>query len=212
MYLSPDFPFQEMLRRWNYATRLATDGNGRGTSIVRESSDGPVFWAAHSSPSIKSKRRLESVMQNVSLVRGTTQLSKFHYASLAMPLLALAVLFTWRNQALAQVDSAYVSPKVTPYVFNGDLSKLPPATPSSLRSADRKTILGTFIGGPRPTIGSPDPLWHPGVSGAASSTTLAPGVTPPAFTTPSPNFNTGQPGDEPPDDNGAVGPTTTLRL
>jgi hypothetical protein len=122
-------------------------------------------------------------MQNVIVVRGTTRLSKF--ASHAMPLLALTLFLMSGIQGLAQVSSgapAYVSPKVTPYVFNGDLSKLPPANPSSFHAPERKTIPGTFIEGPRPMIGPPDPLWHPGTIGGINAATLAPGVTPPQFT------------------------------
>src|SRR6266702_118944 len=162
-----------------------------------------------------NKHRSERVMQNVSVVKGTTRLINF--ASLAMPFLALTVVLTSASQGFAQVSApasapAYVSPPVTPFVFNGDLSKLPPANPSSLHAPDRKTIPGTFIEGPRPTIGPPDPLWHPATSGGKNAATLAPGVTPPAFTTPSPNFDTGQPGDGPPDDNGAVGPNHYIAI
>jgi uncharacterized repeat protein (TIGR01451 family) len=67
--------------------------------------------------------------------------------------------------------------------------------------------------------GPADPLWKPdkkqGTSGGltpGSPGGLAPGVTPPEFLNPSPNFDSDQPGDGPPDDNGAVGPNHYIQI
>ena len=118
-------------------------------------------------------------------------------------LLALTLCFAFGSgdRAAAQTNSpAYVSPPVAPYVFNKDLSKLPPSAPKNLPAPALRTIPGAPTAPHRP--GFADPLWQ---NRATGTSTLAPGVTPPQFTNPAPNFDTSQPGDGPPDDNGAVG-------
>ena len=125
-------------------------------------------------------------------------------------LLALALLFVPANQAFAQGNgAAFVSPPVSPHSFNGDLSKLPKAPLTNTPAPPLRINPGRPVAPPRPP-GPPDPLWQPGRANTAS--TLAPGVTPTQFTTPSPNFDTGQPGDGPPDANGAVGPSHYIAI
>ena len=118
--------------------------------------------------------------------------------------LASTLAFAAGSQAAEDNASPNVSPKVTPYVYNGDLKIAPKAKPSKLHPVEEKEIPGTFIEGPRPVRGPPDELWHPGFNRGPGKN--IPGVTPLEFTTPFPNKDTNQPGDGPPDDNGAVGP------
>jgi len=119
-------------------------------------------------------------------------------------LLAPVLLSIAANPAFAQGNgSVFVSPPVRPYNFDGNLSKLPKASPGNTPAPPLRITPGAPVAPPKPP-GPPDPLWQKGRANTPS--TLGPGVTPPQFTTPSPNFDTGQPGDGPPDANGAVGP------
>jgi uncharacterized repeat protein (TIGR01451 family) len=134
----------------------------------------------------------------------------YESSSFSRPFFAvvLAVVTFLAIQATSQTNSStYVSPPVAPHVFNGDLSKLPPSPPKNLRAPVRKTLPGAPIVPHRP--GFADPLWQNRIT---SSSTLAPGVTAPQFTNPSPNFDTSQPGDGPPDANGAVGPNQYIAI
>lgn len=127
-------------------------------------------------------------------------------------LLASCLLLVPVNRAFAQGNhSVSVSPPVTPYSFSGDLSKLPKGAASNANAPVPQRIkAGTFNTTPRP-LGPPDPVWQKDPAGHGAGR-LTPGVTPPQFTTPSPNFDTGQPGDGPPDDNGAVGPNHYIAI
>ena len=122
--------------------------------------------------------------------------------------LIVTLLFSSVNQVFAQDNSQKSLHKpVKPYVFHGDLSKLPKDTgkhPPALAPA----INPEFPLVPFTPLGLPDPKWQKTL-GSEKSSAAGPikssGVTSPQFTTPSPNFDTNQPGDGPPDDNGAVG-------
>jgi hypothetical protein len=111
-------------------------------------------------------------------------------------------MFICENSAWAQTAPE----PVKPYVFDKDLRTLPPPPPET-RKAHRPGTRQDFEPTPfRP--GPPDPLWHQGERPrtlAPTSRLLAAGVTPSEFLTPSPNFDSNQPGDDPPDTNGAVG-------
>ncbi len=134
---------------------------------------------------------------------GSKRLSIF--TNVAWLIVSVAAMFIAENNAWAQ---AQTTPEpVKPYVFENDLRTLPPP-PAETRKAHRPGTKQGFEPTPfRP--GPPDPLWHPG----ERPRTLAPiaprmfaaGVTPSEFLTPSPNFDSDQPGDGPPDANGAVG-------
>jgi len=126
-------------------------------------------------------------------------------------ILALASTLAFAAGSHAAQDNApQVSPKVTPYVYSGDLKQAPKAKPSKVRPVEEREIPGTFIEGPRPVRGPPDELWHPGFNSGPGKN--IPGVTPLEFTTPFPNKDTNQPGDGPPDDNGAVGPNHYIAI
>jgi uncharacterized repeat protein (TIGR01451 family) len=113
------------------------------------------------------------------------------------------------GSAAAQSNApAYASQPVVPYVFNQDLSKLPPSPPMNLPAPALRTMPGAPVVAPLGLSG-PDPLWQNGIPGTS---TLAPGVTPPQFTNPVPNFDTNQPGDGPPDANGSVGPNHYIAI
>lgn len=130
-------------------------------------------------------------------------------------LLALTFIFAFTAIPVsAQQNSAnYVSPPVTPHSFRGDLRKLPPAAPLHLPPVPRR-IRPNFVAPPPLPIGPPDPLWTHGAQpeSGLQPKSLTPGVTPPQFTNPFPNFDTSQPGDGPPDDNGAVGPNHYIAI
>jgi len=130
-------------------------------------------------------------------------------------LFALTFIFAFTAiPATAQQNSTnYVSPPVSPHSFRGDLRKLPPAAPLHLRPVPRR-IRPNFVAPPPLPIGPPDPLWQHGAQPETrpQSQILAPGVTAPEFTNPSPNFDTNQPGDGPPDANGAVGPNHYIAI
>jgi len=125
--------------------------------------------------------------------------------------LALTLAFMSGATGIAQDNRAtYVSPPVSPHTFRGDLRKVPPSAPLHLPSPPRRINPGFPVAPPMP-VGLRDPLWQMTLGGG-SSQKMAPGVTPPQFTNPSPNFDTGQPGDGPPDDNGAVGPNHYIAI
>jgi uncharacterized repeat protein (TIGR01451 family) len=115
--------------------------------------------------------------------------------------LCAAVSFVDENSASAQAATE----PVTPNVFDKDLRTLPPPPPET-RKAHRPGTKRDYE--PKPfQPGPPDPLWHPERAPQPRSLET-PGplaVTPSEFLTPSPNFDTNQSGDDPPDANGAVG-------
>jgi uncharacterized repeat protein (TIGR01451 family) len=117
---------------------------------------------------------------------------------------SLAAMFIGANGAWAQTAPE----PVKPYVFDKDLRTLPPP-PAETRKAHRPGTRRDYEPTPfRP--GPPDPLWHPAekprtLAPITTDRLLAAGVTPSEFLTPSPNFDTDQQGDGPPDANGAVG-------
>ena len=129
----------------------------------------------------------------------------------------LALTFTLAFFAIPgvaqQYGANYVGPPVSPHSFSGDLRKLPPAKPLNLPPVPRR-IRPDFTAVPPLPFGPPDPLWQKGAlpEGRTPSKTQTPGVTPPQFTNPVPNFDTSQPGDGPPDDNGAVGPNHYIAI
>jgi uncharacterized repeat protein (TIGR01451 family) len=115
--------------------------------------------------------------------------------------LCAAVFFVGENSARAQAATE----PVRPHVFDKDLRTLPPPPPET-RKAHRPGTKRDYEPTPfRP--GPPDPLWRPERAPSPRLLqTLGPlGVTPSEFLTPSPNFDTDQAGDGPPDANGAVG-------
>jgi len=125
------------------------------------------------------------------------------FANVAWLIVSVAAILIDQNSARAQTAPE----PVKPFVFDNDLRTLPPPAPET-RKAHRPGTRRDFEPTPfRP--GPPDPLWHP----AEKPRTLAPitprllaaGVTPSEFLNPSPNFDSDQPGDGPPDANGAVG-------
>jgi uncharacterized repeat protein (TIGR01451 family) len=117
-------------------------------------------------------------------------------------IVSVAAMFIGENSAWAQTAPEPVKPSV----FDKDLRTLPPP-PEETRKAHRPGTKRDYEPTPfRPA--PPDPLWHPGERPrtlAPSFAPLAAGVTPSEFLTPSPNFDTDQRGDGPPDANGAVG-------
>ena len=131
-----------------------------------------------------------------------------------------AVFFVGESSALAQADK---EAPVTPYSFDQDLRTLPPPPPETRTSPPERLKANTPVRPPLPP-GPADPLWSPnkkpGDSGSLapggpaprSSAMLAAGVTPSEFLNPSPNFDSDQPGDGPPDDNGAVGPHHYIQI
>ena len=128
--------------------------------------------------------------------------------------LMITVLSTSAEQAFAQSSAQkFVGAPVRPHVFRGDLRKLPKDTGKHL-PAPAPRINPGFPLAPSLPFGPPDPLWQKTISGEASGSenTMLSGVTPPQFLTPIPNFDTNQPGDGPPDDNGAVGPNHYIAI
>jgi uncharacterized repeat protein (TIGR01451 family) len=116
---------------------------------------------------------------------------------------AIASMSVGGNSAWAQAASK----PVKPYNFGRDLRTLPPPPPETRKALPLGIKPGFQPSPPRPP-GAPDPLWHLGkkARGAVS------GLAPLPFTTPSPNFDTTQPGDGPPDANGAVGPNNYIAI
>jgi uncharacterized repeat protein (TIGR01451 family) len=121
--------------------------------------------------------------------------------------LSISLFLLSGKELLAQ---AQVGQPVTPYVFSGDLSQIA-STQSvpNIPPPPRATSSSTNIA-PRPH-GLPDPLWQKTVRGNGGGVSTL-GVTPPQFTNPNPNFDTNQPGDGPPDANGAVGPNHYIAI
>jgi uncharacterized repeat protein (TIGR01451 family) len=125
------------------------------------------------------------------------------FTNAALLIVVVAAMFVGEDSVCAQT-----APESTkPYVFDKDLRTLPPPPPET-RQAHRPGTRRDFE--PKPfQPAPPDPLWHP----SERPRTLAPttpgllpsGVTPSEFLNPSPNFDTDQRGDGPPDANGAVG-------
>ena len=97
---------------------------------------------------------------------------------------------------------------ITPYSFDGNLNNQPLA-PAILQPAPPKAVNPSSPNIPPRPIGLPDPLWQKTVPVQGA---LGPGITPPQFTNPNPNFDTHQPGDGPPDANGAVGPNHYIAI
>src|SRR5260370_8069518 len=99
-----------------------------------------------------------------------------------LPILSVALLSGFAGQVLAQTGSTYVSPPSTPYVFIGDLSKLPPGPPRNEGAvAQKETTAGYAIVPPKGNSG-PDPL-------AATSGPRPGNGAPVPFSTPGPNIN-----------------------
>jgi uncharacterized repeat protein (TIGR01451 family) len=144
---------------------------------------------------------MQSLLDNVT----RQQLRPFYRRGNAILVLALSVIFTPANLALAQDFRA--SLPVSPYSVNIDLRKLPPVTPGSNLQG-----VPLLTGGPTPVFPpalpaskSSDPLWEASISLAPSELS----TTPPEFSNPFPNFegiSRDQTGFRPPDPNGAVGP------
>jgi len=66
-------------------------------------------------------------------------------------LLAPVLLSIPANQALGQGNgTTFVSPPVTPHIFNGNLATLPKAPPSNASAPLRRIIPGAPIAPPRP--------------------------------------------------------------
>src|SRR5262245_58643341 len=111
--------------------------------------------------------------------------------------LCAAAFFVGGNSAWAQAAPE----PVKPHVFDKDLRTLPPPPPET-RIAHRPGTRRDYE--PKPfQPGPPDPLWHPERAPPPRSLEapgrLAAGVTPSEFLNPSPNFDTDQSGDGPPD-------------
>ncbi len=138
-------------------------------------------------------------------------------------ILSAAGFFIGGNSAWAQEAT---KPAIEPYIFNRNLRTLPPPPPETRTSPPKRINPDAPVRPPLPP-GPADPLWKPdkksGTSGGlapGSSGGLAPGssggfaagVTPAEFLNPSPNFDSDQPGDGPPDDNGAVGPNHYIQI
>jgi uncharacterized repeat protein (TIGR01451 family) len=130
-------------------------------------------------------------------------------------ILSAAIFFVGENSAWAQGET---KPTIQPYVFDRDIRTLPPPPPETRTSPPERIIPGAPVRPPLPP-GPADPLWKPekrrGTSGElapGSPGGLAPGVTPSEFLNPSPNIDSDQPGDGPPDDNGAVGPNHYIQI
>ncbi len=122
----------------------------------------------------------------------------------SLPVLSLALMSGLAGQLLAQTGSTYVSPPSTPYVFIGDLSKLPPGPPRAEGGVEMKeTEAGYAILPPKGNSG-PDPL--AGTSGPRPGNGA-----PVPFSTPGPNFD-GTVGDGPPDANLSVGPNHVIQI
>jgi uncharacterized repeat protein (TIGR01451 family) len=122
------------------------------------------------------------------------------------PVLAICLLSFSGKELLAQ---AQVGTAVKPYDFTGDLSKVPKAPPIPRPAPPPFAVNPSSPKIPPRPPGLPDPVWQRNLRNTAG---LAPGVTPPQFTTPNPNFDTLQPGDGPPDANGAVGPNHYIAI
>ncbi len=136
-----------------------------------------------------------------------TRFPALHHLANGMALLPLlfVLMFIFRSEGIAQAGSpTYVSPRVRPYVFNGDVRTLPTAATVHGGDGIQKN------GGPLPTLPpkaqAPDPIRQRGaqVSGLT--------VTPPEFSTPSPTFDGMSGGGNPPDTNGAVGPNHYIQM
>src|ERR1043166_9315059 len=125
-------------------------------------------------------------------------------------LVLLAVAVTATIGAPLGQSQTRMSAPVNPSSFTGDLSTLPKSTGGHPAPPQRALNPNSH---PRPPLppGPPDPVWQKHL-GAAPTIGLAPGVTPPQFTTPSPNFDTFDGGDGPPDANGAVGPNHYITM
>jgi uncharacterized repeat protein (TIGR01451 family) len=121
---------------------------------------------------------------------------------------AIAALFAGENSAWGVT----VSKPVKPYVFNKDLRTLPPVSgrPATHQEHPQRIKPGFQPIRPRPP-GAPDPLWRQG-KGAGNRLAGLSGPPPFPFTPPSPNFDTTQSGDGPPDANGAVGPNHYVQI
>lgn len=105
---------------------------------------------------------------------------------------------------------ATASAPVQAYSFDGDLSKLSKDTGPHPEAVPKKVDPKFEPSWPLPA-GPADPVWQT-KGGGKNAATLGPGVTPPQFTTPNPNFDTGVAGDGPPDDNMAVGPNHVITM